>query len=83
MKKLLLMSIVAAGFFCVSSPSFAMPFMPNFGPVYEMKTGDHMMHMQMIQDADGDQWVVMSRKEAEQLLGQTLDAHPYTKVEHK
>jgi len=47
-----------------------------FGPVYEMKFCDHMMHVQQTEDKTGGQWVVMSREEAELLCNGKLDRHP-------
>lgn len=37
-----------------------------------------MMHMPLIQDANGGQWVVMSREKAEALLGAPLGSHKFT-----
>ena len=42
------------------------------GPVYEMMVSGKMMHMQAMQAADGGQWIVISRKEAETILGMDL-----------
>ncbi len=84
MKTLLFASAIAIGALGFASPSFATmnghAAVQAFGPVYEMKTGDKMMHMQLIEDKDGGQWVIMSREEAEMLLGMKLDGHPYGKL---
>ncbi|MGA2486112.1 MAG: hypothetical protein ABSF49_08985 [Roseiarcus sp.] len=78
MKKLLLMPMLVIGLFGASAPSFALPSVPNFGPVIEMKMGGHMMHLQMLQDADGGQWVVMSRAEFEKMSGESLGKYKFT-----
>jgi hypothetical protein len=43
-----------------------------------MKMGGHMMHLQMLQDADGGQWVVMSRAEFEKMSGESLGKYKFT-----
>lgn len=82
MKKAILASLIGVTVLGLSSASFALGGKENmlkqFGEVYEMKVGDHMMHMQLIQDANGGQWVVMSREEAETLLGGSLGSHKFT-----
>ena len=78
MKKLLLMPMLVIGLLGAAAPSFALPSVPNFGPVVEMKMGGHMMHVQMLQDASGDQWVVMSRAEFEKMSGVSLGRYKFT-----
>ena len=41
----------------------------GYGPVGEMMMMGKKVHFQAIQAADGGHWVVISRKEAEELLG--------------
>ncbi len=85
MKSQLLAVAVAIGLVGMSSSAFAVggkenqPMPPMFGPVVEMEVGGHMMHLQMIEDANGGQWVVMSREDAEQLLGESLGKTKFTK----
>ena len=85
MKTLLIASTLAVGALAFSTAGWAKtndghPPVQSFGPVYEMQSGEHTMHMQLIEDKDGGQWVVMSREEAEMLLGMKLDGHPYGKL---
>ena len=80
MKKLLLMPMLVIGLVGASAPSFALPSVPNFGPVVEMEMGGHMMHVQMLQDANGGQWVVMSRAEFEQMAGTSLGKYKFTMI---
>ena len=84
MKTLIVASTIAIGALGFASPSWATmnghAAVQAFGPVYEMKHGEGTMHMQLIEDKDGGQWVVMSREEAEMLLGMKLDGHPYGKL---
>ena len=49
-----------------------------FGPVYEMKFCDHMMHVQQTEDKTGGQWVVMSRAEFEKMAGVSLGKYKFT-----
>ena len=88
MKSLLLVSAVAAGVLGLSSAAFAdnsgskrSTYMSTFGEVGEVKLGEKMMHMQMVVDSTGDQYVVFSRAEAEALLGgMDLGSHKWTKI---
>ncbi len=84
MKTLLFASTIAMGALGFSSAGWATmaghPALQTFGPVYEMKSADKTMHMQLIEDKDGGQWVIMSREEAEMLLGMKLDGHPFGKL---
>ena len=51
-----------------------------FGPVTEVMMMGHMMHVQTIEAADGGHWVVLSRAEAEMLLGSSMDKMAFTKL---
>ena len=51
-----------------------------FGEIYEVPVNNHMMHMQMIEDQNGDQWVVMSREDAETLTGSSLGKYKFGKM---
>jgi hypothetical protein len=82
MKALLVASALVIGTVGFASPSFAVMNghpVEAFGPVVEMKMGTHMMHVQMIEDPSGGQWIVMSREEAEEMFGTKLDG-PYMHV---
>jgi hypothetical protein len=82
MKKLLLASALLAGVAGVSTVSFAdtaRMLVPAFGPAYETKMGDHMMHMQIIQDGNGQNWVVLPMEDAEMAFG-SLKAMTPTKL---
>ena len=52
----------------------------GYGPVMEMMMMGHKMHMQAIEAGDGGQWVVLSRAEAEMLLGSSMDKTAFTKL---
>ncbi len=84
MKTLIFASAIAIGAVGFAAPSWATmnghSALQTFGPVYEMTTGDKTMHMQLVEDKDGGQWVIMSREEAEMLLGMKLDGHPFGKL---
>ncbi len=84
MKAILLASTIAVGVLGFAAPSFALMNGHNapdqFGPVMEMKVNDHMMHMQLIDDGKGGQWVVMSREEFEQMTGMNFGGHTATKL---
>ncbi len=75
MRKVMFAAALAASVFGVSTASFAKGHaMAAFGPVVEMemKSGElkgHMMHLQVIENDDGDKFVVMPMEEAEALLG--------------
>ena len=77
MRKVSLAAVMAASVVSISTSAFATMsgHMPAaFGPVYEMepKAADmkgHMMHMSVIVDDAGAQWVVMPKEEAEMLFG--------------
>jgi hypothetical protein len=86
MKKMLIASTVAVGFLGLTGAAWAVskegPPKPNavYGPVYEWPAGEHNMHLQLIEDKDGGQWVIMSRQEAEILFNAKLDQHPFYKL---
>ncbi len=69
MKKIVLASVTAVGVLALSGIAYAtMTGHTAYGEMHEMKMGDKMMHVQLIEDSEG-QWVVMSRAEAEALMG--------------
>jgi hypothetical protein len=69
MKKRFLASALTVGLLAISGPAFAsMMGHAAYGDMVEMKVGDHMMHVQLVEDSEG-QWVFMSRAEAEQVFG--------------
>jgi hypothetical protein len=45
----------------------------EFGPVYTMQAGGHEMHVQAIKDNNGGEWVIMSREDAEAMMGHKFD----------
>jgi hypothetical protein len=77
MRKVIFAAALVTGVVGLSSSSFATMsgHMPAaFGPVYEMEPTvpgmkGHMMHMSVIQDDTGAQWVVMPKEEAEAFFG--------------
>ncbi len=83
MKSIITASALAFGIVGFASPSIALMNGHNapegYGTVYEMKMGDKMMHVQYIEDAQGGQWVVMSREEAES-MGMKFDGRTATKL---
>ena len=84
------MSILAASVLAaaVALPSLAFADDANhggkspefFGPVMEMMMMGHKMHVQAIEASDGGHWVVLSRAEAEMLLGSSMDKVTFTKM---
>jgi hypothetical protein len=69
MKKIVFASVAAVGIMALSGIAYAtMMGHTAFGEMHEMKMGDKMMHVQLIEDSEG-QWVVMSRAEAEAMFG--------------
>lgn len=84
MKKYILASLVGVTIIGLSSASFALGGKENmpkqFGDVYDMNVGDHMMHVQLIQDANGGQWVVMSREDAETMFHIPLGSRKFTPI---
>ena len=88
MKSLLLGSVIAASVFGLSSAAFAdncngggkRTCNSVFGDQFEAKVGDKMMHMQLIEDDAGTQWVVVPVDEAEGMMGMKLKDHKFTKV---
>jgi hypothetical protein len=88
MKSLLLASAIAMGLLGVSSAAYAdacnsggkRTCISAFGDPFEAKVGDKMMHMQLVEDSTGAQWVVVPRDEAEAMMGMKMGDHKFTKV---
>lgn len=83
MKNVVLASVVALGVLAVAGAGFAATkhgWMGSFGDTYEMMVNGAPMTMQLIEDAEGNQFVVMSRADAEKMFGQTLGGHTFTKM---
>jgi len=88
MKSLLVASALTVGVFGLASSAFAddcnsggkRSCISAFGDPYEGTVGGKKMHMQFIEDSAGSQWVVMSREEAEGMMGMKLGEHKFVKV---
>ena len=88
MKSLLLGSVIAASVLGLSSVAFADSCNGGgkrtcnsvFGDQFEAKVGNNTMHMQLIEDDTGAQWVVVPVDEAEAMMGMKLKDHKFTKV---
>ena len=88
MKILLIGSVVAASLLGLSSAAFAdscsssgkRTCISAFGDPFEASVGGKMMHMQLVEDSTGAQWVVVPREEAEGMMGMKLGDHKFTKV---
>ena len=83
MKNIVLASVVAIGVVAAAGSSFAMVkhgYMQTFGDTYEMTVNGQPMTVQMIEDGEGNQFVVMSLAEAQKMWGQTMAGHAFTKV---
>ena len=85
MKTKLLAASIVIGLLAYASAAHAVGGKENqplnaFGPVVEMEHGGHMMRLQMFEDPNGGQWVVMSREDAEALLGEPLGKYKFGKM---
>jgi len=72
MKKILILSAFALSV-VASGAAFATGngahMRDEFGTVYTMQMNGHDMHIQAIKDKTGGEWIVMSRDDAEALMG--------------
>ena len=88
MKALLIASALTFGAFGMAGSAFAddcnsggkRSCISAFGDPYEGTVGGHKMHMQFIEDSTGSQWVVVSREEAEAMMGMKLADRKYVKI---
>ncbi len=66
------LSLIAGSAFAAGGKANQMP--KDFGPVQSVTVHGHEMHLQGLKDKDGGEWVVMSREDAEEMIGAKFDS---------